>query len=107
MNVIKKFNKVIYSILENNIHHNYVYDECLSIERNSNAVLSMFYNYIRKNIKEGSDLVLYSDNCAGQNKNQYVINFLIHMTKVEKYFNSIEFKFMTYKIFSRWAFWHY
>jgi len=50
--------------------------------------------YPRTLIKKGSNLILYCDNCGGQNKNQYLIGYLAYMVKVEKYLNGVELYFM-------------
>ncbi len=74
-----------------------MYDEFHSIKKDANAILSMFYyllELILLDKKENTDLIIFCDNSAGQNKNQYIINNLIYFTKTLKLFNSIEINYL-------------
>jgi hypothetical protein len=62
--------------------------------RRENSVISMIYHYFTHHIPYGNHLVLYCDNCPGQNKNQTMLAFLAYMVKIKKYFASVELNFM-------------
>jgi len=78
----------------NNSQLNFLIDEGFRIKKGPNSVISMLDYYLRTLIKKGSSLILYCDNCGGQNKNQYLIGYLAYMVKVEKYLNGAELYFM-------------
>ena len=73
---------------------NFIIDEGFKISKGPDSVISMLHYYLMKNIPKDSSIILYSDNCAGQNKNQTVIGYLSYLVKVLKYFKEIELNFM-------------
>ncbi|ETP25521.1 hypothetical protein F441_01599 [Phytophthora nicotianae CJ01A1] len=60
------------------IQTNYLYDETAS-GKGSDQINSMLEHFLRtKVLSEGKNrLTVYADNCSGQNKNNYVIKFLL------------------------------
>jgi len=73
---------------------NYVIEEPHMISKDSNAVISMLDHYIMNYVQPGTSLIIYADNCCGQNKNQYMIGYLTYLTKVLKRHPEIELYFM-------------
>ncbi|KAE9313945.1 hypothetical protein PF008_g19603 [Phytophthora fragariae] len=75
------------------IQTNYVYDETVS-GKGSDQINSMLHHFIRTVLLPSgkTKLVVYADNCGGQNKNNLVIKFLlaqVHMGVL----NRIDYKF--------------
>lgn len=60
--------------------HCYLWDESLG-NRGANEIGSCLFDYISKSVnnKPGSNIVLYTDNCAGQQKNQYMVALYLYM----------------------------
>ncbi|EGZ29749.1 hypothetical protein PHYSODRAFT_422571, partial [Phytophthora sojae] len=60
------------------VQTNYIYDESTS-GKGSDQINSMLAHFIEtKLVPSGkTKLTVYADNCSGQNKNNYVINFLL------------------------------
>ena len=62
---------------------NYMFSESESIGPNgakahgANAVISMLHHYFEKHSRREETLHLHADNCVGQNKNRYVIGYLL------------------------------
>ena len=54
----------------------------------------MLYHFLINIIEKNSSLVIYADNCAGQNKNKFLIGFLIYLVKIKKIFPRIELNFL-------------
>lgn len=71
----------------------YFWHEAIA-KRGSNEIGSCLYQYIKSEQNEGQHMILYCDNCGGQNKNKFVISILIYcvMTLGIK---SITLKFFT------------
>lgn len=50
--------------------------------------------YIYKQIPIGSSIILYVDNCFGQNENQSFIGYLADLVKIAKRLRRVELDFM-------------
>lgn len=77
--------------------HCFVWDESMA-HRGANEIGSCVFYYLteRCKLKPGADVVLYSDNCAGQQKNQFLVAlyvFLVHFQQ-ETDIASITHKFL-------------
>lgn len=73
---------------------NFLIDECYRIKKDANSIISMLNYYIEKYVKPGISIILYMDNCPGQNKNRYLIGYLCYLTKVLKRHQEIQVYFM-------------
>ncbi|KAK3931942.1 Sporozoite surface protein 2 [Frankliniella fusca] len=70
-NKISVFNLTIFQEVER-IGHCYVWHEGIA-KKGSNEIASALSHFIDKLVENGhKELILYSDNCSGQNKNRYV-----------------------------------
>jgi len=67
-----------------------IYNE-ISGTKSKNEIATMLMSYLH-NI-ESNNLILYADNCIGQNKNNYIMQFLNYLI-TQNYFKSIRLKFM-------------
>ena len=73
-------------------HHHLIYDESVT-GKGADEVVSMLTYYLEKCLPRKSDhLIIWADNCGGQNKNSTVIHFLLNLVKTEK-FKIVELKF--------------
>ncbi|EGZ25716.1 hypothetical protein PHYSODRAFT_247836 [Phytophthora sojae] len=74
-------------------HTNYIYDENTS-SKGSDQINSMLAHFIEtKLVPSGkTKLTVYTDNCSGQNKNNYVIKFLLTLVDMG-IFEHVDFKF--------------
>ena len=54
----------------------------------------MLDHYLNNFVHNCRSLIIFADNCAGQNKNQYFIGYLSYLTKVLKKYDDIELYFM-------------
>ena len=54
----------------------------------------MLHYYLTNHISNRTKLILFADNCPGQNKNQTMIGYLAYLVKVLKLFPSIEVYFL-------------
>jgi hypothetical protein len=79
---------------KSNIQCNFLLDECCMISKGPDSVISMLHYYLTKHISNKPKLVLFADNCPGQNKNQTMIGYLTYLVKVLKLFPSIELYFL-------------
>lgn len=66
----------------------YVYHEGVA-KKGPNEVSSFLYDYLKSVPEHYTDLHIYSDNCAGQNKNHALSRFLLFLAE-SKRFNKIE-----------------
>ena len=73
---------------------NFLIDECFRIKKGPNSVISMLDFYIHNFVKQGSDLILYCDNCGGQNKNQFLIGYMSYLVKIKKFLKECKIYFM-------------
>jgi len=73
---------------------NFIIDECFKIKKGPDSVISMLDHYIETYIPTGSSLILYADNCCGQNKNQFLIGYLSYLVKIKKKLKHVELYFM-------------
>ena len=62
---------------EGSIQTNFVIDECFKLKKDANSVISILDFYLKENIAPGISLILYTDNSPGQNKNYFVLGYLI------------------------------
>lgn len=62
---------------EGSIQTNFVIDECFKLKKDANSVISILDFYLKENIAPGTSLILYADNSPGQNKNYFVLGYLI------------------------------
>jgi len=76
------------------IQTNYVIDECQRINKGPNMVISMLNHYILTKVPTGKKIILYADNCPGQNKNQTLVAYCCYLTKILKRHTDIEINFM-------------
>jgi len=67
---------------EGSIQTNFVIDECFKIKKDANSIVSMLDFYLKGKIVPGTSLILYTDNCPGQNKNYFVLGYLIYLVKI-------------------------
>ena len=51
-------------------------------------------NYLSTYISSGTFLILYADNCRGQNKNQILIGYLSYLVKVKQTYPEIDLYFL-------------
>ena len=79
------------SVLENNQIF-YTYDE-REAGKGSNEVISFLHNFLASREIKTPDIRIHADNCTGQNKNNYVIWYLIWLTVTGRV-KHIELKFM-------------
>ena len=56
---------------------NYLIDECVMIGKDANTIISFLDHYLTKYIKWIPVLNIHADNCVGQNKNRFVIMYLM------------------------------
>lgn len=72
---------------------NYLTDESCDIGKGPNCVISFLHHYLETNSSPEMDLVLFSDNCVGQNKNNAMLGYL--MWRMSKKLNkSISLNFL-------------
>ena len=79
---------------EGSIQTNFVIDECFKIKKDANSIISMLDFYLKEKIVPGTSLILYTDNCPGQNKNYFVLGYLIYLVKIKKRYKEVELYFM-------------
>jgi hypothetical protein len=76
-----------------NIYDYYIYDECDG-NKSANEVVTLVLNSIRNMPLRSSDhLVMYMDNCTGQNKNGYLVAFCVILVLI-KLCSSFRMKFL-------------
>lgn len=88
LNVTSQFYKRLFWMYILNIHNHctgqsamYYYTEKEG-KKNANAICSMMYDYIGKNMSdEVQKIYLFSDSCGGQNKNYTVVSFLSWLSR--------------------------
>ena len=51
-------------------------DEAVNTGKGANSIISMLHHYMEHHSLGESDLTLHADNCSGQNKNRYVMQYL-------------------------------
>lgn len=71
----------------------YFWHEAIA-KRGSNEIGSCLYQYIKSNQNESKNMVLYCDNCGGQNKNKFVVSILIYCAM------TLDIKSITLKFFT-------
>jgi len=64
------------------------------VGKGPNTVISMLDYYLRTHVPAGVSLILYCDNCPGQNKNRDLTAYLTYLVKIEKLFPEIQLYFM-------------
>ena len=55
---------------------NYLIDEAVNTGKGSNAIISMLHHFFETYGLGESSLQLHADNCSGQNKNRYMLEYL-------------------------------
>lgn len=86
------YNFTVYNIIDKK-GYSYFWHEELG-RRGANEIGSCVYNFLKEesaNLKE--DVVFYSDNCVGQNKNKFLFSLYVHCVMNLKY-NSITHKYL-------------
>ena len=56
---------------------NYLINEAANTEKGANAVISMLHHFFSTHGLGETTLHLHADNCSGQNKNQFVMQYLV------------------------------
>ncbi|KAK4875521.1 hypothetical protein RN001_011943 [Aquatica leii] len=84
------YNFTIFDV-KNKEGHCYLWHEGIA-KRGANEICSCVYKFISKNKNE--NLVFYSDNCVGQNKNKFVFGMYLYCTQKFEYIKSITHKFL-------------
>ena len=73
---------------------NYLIDEDFRIKKGPNMVISMLHHHLFTKIPEGKKIILYVDNCSGQNKNQTIVGYLCYLVQILKRYPEISLNFM-------------
>lgn len=75
------------------VQHNYLYEE-RTAGKGSDEVISMLHHFITEILlhRGYTRVTIYTDNCAGQNKNNYVVKFLLALSHMED-FEEVSLKF--------------
>ena len=55
---------------------NCLIDEAVNTGKGANSIISMLHDYLEHHSLGESDLTLHADNCSGQSKNRYVMQYL-------------------------------
>jgi hypothetical protein len=77
-----------------NTQLNFLIDEPFKIQKGPNSVISMLDSYLARYVPDGTSLILYADNCPGQNKNQTMIAYLSYLVKILKRFPCVELHYL-------------
>lgn len=73
----------------------YAIDEAMVSTKGANSVISYLHHYLENNELDSSKpLVLHADNCCGQNKNNFMIQYLSWRVCTGRTRNNIELNFM-------------
>ena len=56
---------------------NYLIDEMVAIGKDANSIITFLHHYCEKYLHGEEALFIHADNCVGQNKNQFVIMYLL------------------------------
>ena len=52
-------------------------DKAVNTGKGANSIICMLHHYLEHHSLEESDLILHADNCSGQNKNRYMMQYLV------------------------------
>ena len=74
------------------VQFNYLIDEEFDVGKGPNSVISMLDNCLAK-LPLAKNLILFADNCIGQNKNNSVVNYLAHRVRMNLN-EKIEYNFL-------------
>ena len=55
---------------------NYFVDEAVNTGKGANSIISMLHHFLHTHNLGETDLLLHADNCSGQNKNRFVMQYL-------------------------------
>lgn len=72
---------------------NYLIDEADNVGKGANATISLVHHYLQSHGHRVKHLKLHADNCVGQNKNNYFVQYLLWRTLAGSN-ESIELSFM-------------
>ncbi|XP_023211752.1 uncharacterized protein LOC111614620 [Centruroides sculpturatus] len=86
------YNFTIYDI-SNSKGHCYFWHEGLA-KRGSNEIGTCLYKFITSLPNTVNEVVLFSDNCAGQNKNKFIASLLLYCVNNIDHINTITHKFL-------------
>ena len=69
----------LFGICNDAIHQqiNFLIDECVNIGKGPNTIISLLHFYVEKYCIGIRTLFMHADNCVGQNKNNYVMMYLL------------------------------
>ena len=59
-----------------NLQVNYLIDEAVNTGKGANSIISMLHHFLATHNFGEAHLHLHADNCSGQNKNRYVMQYL-------------------------------
>ena len=55
---------------------NYLIDEAVNSGKGANSIISVLHHYLEHHSPGESELTLHADNCSGQNKSRYMMQYL-------------------------------
>ena len=55
---------------------NYLIDESVNTGKGANTIISLLHHFLATHNFREANLHLHADNCSGQNKNRYVMQYL-------------------------------
>ena len=56
---------------------NYLIDEAFNVGKGANSIISMFHHFLHHHGFGESSLHIHADNCSGQNKNRFMMQYLM------------------------------
>ena len=56
---------------------NYLIDEAVNVGKGANSIISMLHHFFSTYGLGETEVHLHADNCSGQNKNHYMIHYLM------------------------------
>ena len=64
------------SLLALPVQVNYLIDEAVNTGKGANNIISMLHHFLETHNLGEANLHLHADNCSGQNKNRFVMQYL-------------------------------